>query len=71
MLGQTSENRVFIYEIEGLRQNDQTDGQSYPVRKSSTIQIKVPYSRMNQEMQRLTRLGAKIVNIRPVTASDA
>ncbi len=30
--------------------------------------ITVPYSRMNQEMQRIARLGGRIVSIRPVTA---
>ncbi len=62
------DNRVFIYEVEGLRQNSQTDNQSYPVRNSSTILLQVPYSRMNDEMRRITRLGGKIVNIRPLTA---
>ncbi|MBD2166243.1 phycobilisome linker polypeptide [Calothrix membranacea FACHB-236] len=63
-----SDNRVFVYEVEGLRQNEQTDNNRYQIRNSSTIQIQVPYSRMNEEMRRITRLGGKIVNIRP--ASD-
>jgi hypothetical protein len=63
-----SDNRVFVYEVEGLRQNEQTKNQSYPVRNSSTILIQVPYSRMNDEMRRITRLGGKIVNIRPIEA---
>ncbi len=62
-----SDSRVFIYEVEGLRQNDQTENNSYPVRNSSTILIQVPYSRMNGEMRRITRLGGKIVNIRPLS----
>lgn len=64
-----ADNRVFIYEVEGLRQNSQTENQSYPVRNSSTILIQVPYSRMNDEMRRIARLGGKIVNIRPLSAS--
>ncbi|MFB8796036.1 MAG: phycobilisome linker polypeptide [Microcoleus sp.] len=28
----------------------------------------VPYSRMNQEMQRITRMGGKIVNIQALSA---
>jgi len=60
-----SANRVFIYEVEGLRQSDQTDNNSYPVRKSGTILMQVPYSRMNEEMRRINRLGGRIVNIRP------
>lgn len=62
-----SDSRVFIYEVEGLRQNDQTENNSYPVRNSSTILIQVPYSRMNDEMRRITRLGGKIVDIRPLS----
>lgn len=69
----TSDNRVFVYEVEGLRQNEQTEKNSYPVRNSSTILVQVPYSRMNDEMRRITRLGGKIVGIRPLseTATEA
>jgi ferredoxin--NADP+ reductase len=63
-------NRLFIYEVEGLRQNEETDKTGYPIRKSGTVFVTVPYSRMNQEMQRITRLGGKIVSIRPVTADN-
>jgi phycocyanin-associated rod protein len=66
-----SDNRIFVYEVEGLRQNDQTQNQSYPVRNSSTVMIQVPYSRMNHEMRRITRLGGKIVNIRPLAAQES
>lgn len=65
-----SDNRVFVYEVEGLRQNEQTESQNYPVRSSSTILIQVPYSRMNDEMRRITRLGGKIVNIRPHSTQE-
>ncbi len=61
----SADNRVFIYEVEGMRQNAQTENQGYPVRNSSTTLIQVPYSRMNQEMQRINRLGGRIINIRP------
>lgn len=59
-----SANRVFIYEVSGLRQNEQTDRSNYQVRNSSNVFIQVPYSRMNDEMQRISRLGGKIVAIR-------
>lgn len=59
-----SSNRVFIYEVSGLRQNDQTDRSNYQVRNSSNVFIQVPYSRMNEEMRRISRLGGKIVAIR-------
>jgi len=68
--GLDSGNRVFVYEVEGLRQNDQTENQNYPVRNSSTVLIRVPYSRMNDEMRRITRLGGRIVNIRPLAAQE-
>ncbi|AKG22183.1 phycobilisome linker polypeptide [Calothrix sp. 336/3] len=64
-----SDNRVFVYEVAGLRQNEQTENQNYPVRNSSTILIQVPYSRMNDEMRRITRLGGRIVGIRSQTES--
>lgn len=63
-------NRVFIYEVEGLHQNDQTDLQRYQVRQSGTVQFKVPYARMNAELQRLNRLGARIVSIQPLVAAE-
>ncbi|NJO41860.1 MAG: ferredoxin-NADP reductase [Cyanobacteria bacterium CRU_2_1] len=58
-------SRLFVYEVEGLRQNEETDKMGYPIRRSGSVFITVPYSRMNQEMQRITRMGGKIVGIRP------
>ncbi|MBF2048506.1 phycobilisome linker polypeptide [Leptolyngbya sp. 7M] len=66
----SAENRVFVYEVTGLRQNDQTDKNNYAMRTSSSIFIQVPYNRMNQEMQRITRMGGKIVAIRPADATS-
>ncbi|MEO0407496.1 MAG: ferredoxin-NADP reductase [Cyanobacteria bacterium P01_A01_bin.135] len=60
-------SRLFVYEVEGLRQNYVTDRMSYPIRRSGTVLITVPYNRMNEEMKRLTRMGAKIVAIHPLT----
>jgi phycocyanin-associated, rod len=73
MLGLSSTNdRVFIYEVEGLRQNEQTTKNSYPVRNSSNLLIQVPYNRMNDEMLRISRLGGNIVAIHPLADySDA
>jgi hypothetical protein len=77
MLGQTaigsaantpSGSRVFRYEVVGLRQNEESDKNSYSIRNSASVFITVPYSRMNEEMRRITRLGAKIVSIQPVAA---
>ncbi|MEB3355436.1 MAG: phycobilisome linker polypeptide [Synechococcales bacterium] len=60
-------NRFFVYEVEGLRQSQETDKMDYPIRRSGTVFITVPYTRMNQEMQRIARMGGKIVSIHPVT----
>ncbi|MEH1792225.1 MULTISPECIES: ferredoxin--NADP reductase [unclassified Nostoc] len=61
-------SRVFVYEVVGLRQGEETDQTTYPIRKSGSVFIRVPYNRMNQEMRRITRLGGTIVSIQPVTA---
>jgi ferredoxin--NADP+ reductase len=58
-----SGSRVFVYEVVGLRQNEETDKTNYPIRKSGSVFIRVPYNRMNQEMRRIARLGGKIVGI--------
>ncbi|MFM7365745.1 MAG: ferredoxin--NADP reductase [Cuspidothrix sp.] len=63
-----SGSRVFVYEVVGLRQGQETDQTNYPIRKSGSVFIRVPYNRMNQEMQRIARLGGKIVSIQPVRA---
>jgi len=62
----TPKNRLFLYEVTGLSQNTQTDKMDYPIRRSGNTYITVPYSRMNQEMQRITRMGGKIVSIQPL-----
>lgn len=62
-----SGSRLFVYEVEGLRQTEQTDKLGYSIRRSGRVYITVPYGRMNQEMKRITRMGGKIVSIHPVT----
>ena len=57
-------NRLFVYEVEGLSQNSVDT--KVPVRRSGTVFITVPYSRMNQEMRRINSLGGKVINITPV-----
>jgi len=59
-------NRLFIYEVEGLSQNGNSSNLSAPVRNSGSVLITVPYSRMNQEMRRISRLGGKVVSIKPL-----
>ena len=74
MLGQYStslssslDNRIFVYELAGLSKNEVTFGHQAPIRKSHNQFIQVPFHRMNEEMQRITMLGGKIVNIRPLS----
>lgn len=62
--------RYFKYEVVGLRQNEETDRMNGPIRSSASVVITVPYNRMNEEMQRITRMGGKIVSISPVGASS-
>lgn len=60
-------NRFFRYEVTGLRQNEETDQSNYSIRQSGSVFMTVPYNRMNEEMQRITRLGGKIVSIQPLS----
>lgn len=64
-------SRLFIYEVEGLRQNGEADTMGYSIRRSGSVLITVPYSRMNQEMQRIARMGGKIVSISPYDGSGS
>jgi phycocyanin-associated rod protein len=63
-----SGDRVFVYEVAGLKQNNQNDRNTYPIRNSGNVLVKVPYNRMNEEMLRISRLGGQIVSIRPIGA---
>lgn len=58
-----SQNRVFVYEVTGLKQGETNDNNSYPFRSSSSVFMRVPYTRMNEEMQRIGKMGGTIVNI--------
>ncbi|MEH2167094.1 MAG: phycobilisome linker polypeptide [Nostoc sp.] len=64
----TTNSRYFRYEVVGLRQIEETEKTNYPIRSSATVFFTVPENRMNQEMQRITRLGGKIVSIQPLNA---
>lgn len=64
-------SRFFRYEIVGLRQSSATDNAQYPVRRSGTTYLTVPYNRMGEEMRRIARLGGKIVSIQPITGDGA
>jgi phycocyanin-associated rod protein len=68
---ESSASRVFRYEVVGLRQNEESDKNNYPIRRSGSVFITVPYNRMTEEMQRIGRMGGRIVNIQPLTAVAA
>lgn len=63
----SAKGRTFVYEVTGLRQSTENDQNAYPFRQQGSVFIQVPYSRMNEEMQRITRMGGKIVAIRPAS----
>jgi len=78
MLGQTAvgngginsaASRIYRYEVVGLRQNDENDKNNYDIRRSGSVFLTVPYSRMNEEMRRITRMGGTIVKIEPLTTA--
>ena len=63
-------SKTFIFEVVGI--SPQGDSQlSYPVRNSGSTFIRVPYSRMNQEMKRINSLGGTIINITPVGTENS
>ena len=67
----SSASRVFRFEVAGLRQNEENDKSDYPILRSGSVFITVPYNRMSEELQRITRMGGRIVNIRQLTADSA
>jgi len=66
-----SQNRVFVYEVTGLRQSCDNDGNDYPVRNSSSVFVRVPYGRMNEEMLRIGKMGGTIVGVKPLGDVDS
>ena len=62
-------NRMFVYEVIGLRDGS-SDRSNDKIRRSGSTFITVSYQRMNQEMRRIAKLGGKILNIRPLAAAS-
>jgi phycocyanin-associated, rod len=58
--------RIFKVEVTGLRQSEESDKTKFPIRRSGSVFFTVPYTKMNEEMQRINRLGGKIVSISPL-----
>jgi phycocyanin-associated, rod len=69
--GSIGGDRIFIYEVEGLRQTDQVAQDSHVIRQSGTTLIQVPLHRMGDFMARMNRLGSKIVAIRISGSTNA
>jgi hypothetical protein len=67
----TSDNRIFVYEVTGLQQNEATTQCEHQIRSSSSTFMQVPLNRMNETMQRIIKLGGKIVSIRPINQGAA
>lgn len=64
----SANNRVFVYEVTGLRQNQVNDSNDYAFRQSSSTFISVPYHRMNAAMQSIGKMGGTITNIQSLEA---
>jgi phycocyanin-associated, rod len=62
----TADNRVFVYEVTGLQQNNITVQSDPQIRTSATTFVQVPFNRMNEKMQQILRMGGKIVGIHPL-----
>ncbi len=63
-------SRYFRYEVTGLHHNEVTELQDHSIRSSASVLITVPFTRLNETTQRITRLGGKIVNIQPLALSS-
>jgi ferredoxin--NADP+ reductase len=61
-----SGNRLYRYEVVGLRNSD-SNGQQVPIRSSGSSFFTVSYDRMSQFMLQIAKAGGKIVNILPVS----
>ena len=62
-----STNRMYRIEVEGMGQNVDADAISYRIRSTRKTYITVSYDRMSEQMQRINRMGGKILSIEPLT----
>lgn len=65
-LSATADNRIFVYEVTGLQQNEITARSDSQIRTSASTIVQVPFGRMNEKTQQILRMGGKIVNIYPL-----
>ncbi len=70
-INKESDSRLFIYEVVGLGQSQATDSLNYSVlqRRCGPQLITVSKERMNQETQRIMRMGGSIVSIKPLNGT--
>jgi hypothetical protein len=62
----TADNRIFVYEVTGLQQNNITVQSDPQIRTSSSTFVQVPFNRMNEKMQQILRMGGNIIGIHPL-----
>ncbi|WP_277988731.1 DUF1816 domain-containing protein [Chroococcus sp. FPU101] len=61
-------DRYFLFKVVMFSTNEEIKSPSHY--RQSYFTLKVPYRRMKQEIQRITRLGGKILNITPYDLSS-
>ncbi len=67
----TAGSRWFLYEVVGLRQNGEPNNSCYPIRRSGSVFLRVPYYRMSQVMRQVAQSGGTIVSIKSLTLEAA
>ncbi|NJN24410.1 MAG: ferredoxin-NADP reductase [Acaryochloridaceae cyanobacterium RL_2_7] len=65
----SSSNRLFIFEVTGLRQNGKSS--TLPIRESGATTMVVPFARMSSTVQQIQKMGGTIVSITPASSSAA
>lgn len=60
-------SRVYVFEVVGLGQGTDAGINKPVVRQSGSTCFQVPYNRMSQTVQRISRMGGKILSIRPLS----
>jgi ferredoxin--NADP+ reductase len=63
-----SGDRIFLYEVVGLWQDPGNPNRIPPIRQSGSVLITASYDRMSATMQRITRMGGKIISVKPLGA---
>lgn len=57
---------MYVFEVIGLGQGADAGVTKATVRQSGSTCFQIPYSRMSQTVQRISRMGGKILSIRPL-----